>query len=190
MPPPLQRTTFEMSRAAEYFTVHELQAMTGQTQERFDTVVLKELLDNAIDACEDAAALKVYAATGAAPMVHIRWQPDADEAFAELTIADNGVGIPAPTVASILNFATRTSDKVIYRSPTRGAQGNAMKTVLGIPWALGIRAPVVIEAQGARHTITVAVDPAGEVHVHHGVTGVIGGKFTVSYNWLFIKRLR
>ena len=105
-------------------------------------------------------------------MVHVHWQPDADEAFAELTIADNGVGIPAPTVASILNFATRTSDKVIYRSPTRGAQGNAMKTVLGIPWALGIRAPVVIEAQGVRHTITVAVDPAGEVHVQHDATAV------------------
>jgi hypothetical protein len=26
--------------------------------------------------------------------------------------------------------------------------------------------------------------------VQIGVTGVIGGKFTVSYNWLFIKRLR
>jgi len=28
----LARTTFEMSRAAEYFTARELQAMTGQAQ--------------------------------------------------------------------------------------------------------------------------------------------------------------
>ena len=34
-PPVLQRTTFEMSRAAEYLTVRELQAMTGQPRQRF-----------------------------------------------------------------------------------------------------------------------------------------------------------
>jgi DNA topoisomerase VI subunit B len=46
------RTTFEMSRAAEYFTARELQAQTGQSENRFAAVVLKELLDNGADACE------------------------------------------------------------------------------------------------------------------------------------------
>jgi DNA topoisomerase VI subunit B len=172
MPPALLRTTFEMSRAAEYMTVRELQAMTGQPQQRFVAVVLKELLDNALDACEHVAALEAYANTGGAPVVHVVWQPHPDADLVQLTVADNGVGIPRATVQRILNFATRTSDKAVYRSPTRGAQGNALKTVLGIPWALGVRAPVVIEAQGLRHTITVSVDPAGNVHVQHDETAI------------------
>jgi hypothetical protein len=44
--------------------------------------------------------------------------------------------------------------------------------VLGIPWALGVRTPVVIEAQGFRHTISVAVDPAGNLDVQHDETRV------------------
>src|SRR5262245_19638511 len=161
MPPALQRTTFDMSRAAEYFTVRELQAMTGQPQQRFVAVVLKELLDNAIDACETA---------GVAPVLCVGWDASPDADLVQLTVADNGVGLPRETVHRILNFATRTSDKAVYRAPTRGAQGNALKTVLGIPSALGVRSPVVIESQGLRHTIMVAVDPAGNLDVQHDET--------------------
>lgn len=134
--------------------------------------MLKELLDNALDATEHPQALEAYARTGDAPMVHVVWQPHPDPDLVQLTVVDNGVGISPATVQRILNFATRTSDKAVYRSPTRGAQGNALKTVLGIPWALGVRVPVVIEAQGLRHTITVSVDPAGNVHVQRDETPV------------------
>jgi hypothetical protein len=48
--PRLERTTFEFSRGIEYFDVRELQTMTGQPAERFPDVVLKELVDNALDA--------------------------------------------------------------------------------------------------------------------------------------------
>ena len=44
----LERTIFETSRAAEYFEAKELQAQTGQPIEMFPTVVLKELVDNAL----------------------------------------------------------------------------------------------------------------------------------------------
>jgi DNA topoisomerase VI subunit B len=160
--PPLQRTTFEMSRAAEYFSVRELQTLTGQQEWRFVSVVLKELKDNAIDSCETATV---------APVLHVGWVPDPETERVQLTITDNGPGIPRDTVQRILNFDTRTSDKAAYRSPTRGAQGNALKTVLGIPWALGVRdAPVVIEAQGWRHVITVSVDPVGNVDVRDDET--------------------
>jgi DNA topoisomerase VI subunit B len=111
---PLQRTTFEMSRAAEYFTVRELQTLTGQQQHRFVSVVLKELLDNATDAGETA---------GVAPVLHVGWVPDPEADQAQLTVADNGPGMPRDTVRRILNFTTRTSDKAVYRSPTRGAAG-------------------------------------------------------------------
>jgi DNA topoisomerase VI subunit B len=159
--PPLQRTTFEMSHAAEYFTVRELQTLTGQQCDRFVSVVLKELLDNAIDAAETAEV---------APVLHVGWVMNPETDAVQLTLTDNGPGIPRDTVRRILNFTTRTSDKAVYRSPTRGAQGNALKTVLGIPWALEVRAPLVIEARGWRHVITVSVDPAGNVNVRDDET--------------------
>ena len=43
----LERTTFEFSRAREYFELKELSTLTGQQPENFATVVLKELVDNA-----------------------------------------------------------------------------------------------------------------------------------------------
>src|SRR5262249_16606583 len=143
-----RRVTFETSRAGEYFGAGTLQSMTGQPRQRFPAVALKELLDNALDAAEQA---------GLPPQVRIgvreagRW--------VRLTVADNGGGIPPEVVTSLLNFHTFTSDKSAYRSPTRGAQGNALKTVIGIPHALGSRRPVVIEARGVRHTISASVDP-------------------------------
>src|SRR5688572_30039295 len=120
----LERTTFETSRAAEYFNVRELQAQTGQPRERFAAVALKELVDNALDACETA---------GIAPsiVIEITMEPG----LVRITVEDHGAGIPPETVHRILNFQSRTSDKAAYRSPTRGAQGNALKTVLGLPCA-------------------------------------------------------
>jgi hypothetical protein len=81
MPPTLQRTTYAMPRAAEYFSEQELRAMTGQQPSRFGAVVLKELLDNAIDAVEHEDALEAYTTTGTTPVVQIGWQPDLDEGF-------------------------------------------------------------------------------------------------------------
>lgn len=152
----LTRTTFETSRAAEYFDARELQAQTGQPIERFAAVALKELCDNALDACETA---------GIAPEIglHVTTQG----AQTQIAIRDNGGGIPPETVRRVLNFNTRTSDKAAYRAPLRGAQGNALKTIVGIPYALGVSEPVTITAQGVRHTIRAGIDPAGELRVEY-----------------------
>ena len=154
MPQVLARTVFETSQAAEYFTVRELQAQTGQPRERFAAVALKELVDNALDACETA---------GIAPIIEIEMAME--PGLVRITVEDNGSGIPPETVRRILNFQTRTSDKAAYRSPTRGAQGNALKTVLGMPCALGLREPVLIEAHGVQYRILAWVNPAGELRL-------------------------
>jgi hypothetical protein len=150
----LERRAFEFSRAGEYLDFRELQTMTGQPAERFPEVILKELLDNGLDAAEAARR---------APEVTVRLLRRGGLVY--LFVRDNGSGIDPGTVAKVLNFATRTSDKSAYRAPTRGAQGNALKTILGIPAALGARAPVYIEAGGVRHRIEAGLDPAGEVRV-------------------------
>lgn len=151
----LQRQVFEISRAAEYFSAKELQAQTGQLAENFAAVVLKELVDNALDACETA---------GVTPEITIEVS---GQDVISIAVADNGPGLPPETIRRILNFNTRTSDKAAYRSPSRGAQGNALKTILGIPSALGSQEPVIIESQGVRHTIRAGTDPAGTLQIDH-----------------------
>jgi len=148
-----QRTVFSTPRAAEFLEIEALQAQTGQYRDAFGDVVVKEVIDNALDACEFA---------GVTPKIDVRLD-DADYTW----VGDNGPGIAPELVERIFDFSTLTSDKAVYRSPTRGAQGNALKTVVGIPAALGIAAPVVIEACGVRHEIAVSIDPGGNVVVVH-----------------------
>jgi hypothetical protein len=150
----LERATFEFSRAGEYVDLRELQTMTGQPVERFPDVVIKELLDNGLDAAEKA---------GVAPRISLRLKRLGKRVY--VFVRDNGCGITPETVGKILNFDTRTSDKAAYRAPTRGLQGNATKTVIGIPAALKVRAPTYIESLGLRHRVVVGLDPAGEVAV-------------------------
>ncbi len=155
----LERAMISINRAAEYFSVKELEAQTGRGRSEFASVCLKELVDNALDACE---------AAGVAPEIDIQVARGAD--CVGLVVADNGPGLTPETVARILDFDTRTSTNAAYRAPTRGAQGNALKTVIGIPVALGSEWPVVIEARGVRHEITARVDAAGNVDVRHAQT--------------------
>ena len=152
-----ERITFEIPQASDYFTPRGLQAMTGQPLRRFMSVVVKELLDNAIDACERK---------GVAPCLTVAVD-SVSAGQIQITVADNGPGIPPDVARQLLTFETRTSDKAAYRSPTRGAQGNALKTVLGIPCALGLRVPLLIEAQAVRHTLHAWTDPAGVLHTAH-----------------------
>ena len=151
----LQRTTFETSRAAEYFDARQLSALVGVSQDEFASVCLKELVDNSLDACETA---------GISPVVGVKVKNSAEDDLMRLSVSDHGPGIPAEVVRKVLNYNIRVSDKAAYRSPTRGAQGNALKTVIGIPYALGSREPLVVEAQGISHRIRPWVDPAGAVH--------------------------
>jgi hypothetical protein len=167
----LQRTTFEISRAAEYFDARQLSALVGVPQDEFASVCLKELVDNSLDACETA---------GVPPVVGVKVEREDD--LIRLSVSDNGPGIPAEVVRKVLDYNIRVSDKAAYRSPTRGAQGNALKTVIGIPYALGSREPLVVEAQGASHRITPWVDPAGTVHFDYASAEMLleAGGTTVS----------
>src|SRR5882757_6236628 len=94
--PSLKRTTFRTSRLAEFCSEKELVNQTGHDSDDWPLVVLKELIDNALDACEEA---------GAAPVIHVAVSD------AEIAVFDNGPGIAPATVANILRFSTRTSSR-------------------------------------------------------------------------------
>jgi hypothetical protein len=147
----LERLAFTTSRLAEFVGKKELIAQTGQQPADWPTLILKELADNALDECEEA---------GRAPIISV----EVDTGLGTITIIDNGRGIPAKTVETMLDYSVRVSSREAYVSPTRGAQGNALKTIVAMPFALdeangtNARGVTIIEACGLRHTITFGMD--------------------------------
>ena len=79
----LERRTFSVSRAADFLEARALVSQTGQPSHRFCDVVVKELLDNALDACET---------TRVPPEIAVTMETDGD--IQRVKVADNGGGIP------------------------------------------------------------------------------------------------
>jgi hypothetical protein len=144
--PLLDRVAFKTSRLAEFCSQLELVAQTGHAIEDWPLVIFKELVDNSLDAAEEAQI---------APQIDIRVSTETGE----ISIADNGTGIAADTVRGVLDYSSRVSSREAYASPSRGAQGNGLKTLVAMPFARdGKTGTTVIEAKGIRHTITFRVD--------------------------------
>jgi DNA topoisomerase VI subunit B len=147
--PALKRHTFATSRLLEFTSEKELALQTGHPAEQWACVVAKELGDNAADAAEEA---------GVAP--DISFTVTTTRGKGGITVTDNGPGIPADTVTKLLDFSVRVSSREAYVAPCRGAQGNALKTILMMPFVLGgdTAKPVIIEACGIQHSISISVD--------------------------------
>jgi DNA topoisomerase VI subunit B len=140
----LHRETFTTSRLLEFCSEKELINQTGHAVTDWPLVILKELIDNALDACEEAEV---------APVITI------SVSGGKIVVIDNGPGLDPKVIERVLDYSTRTSSREAYVSPTRGAQGNALKTILAMPFALnGTKGETVIEAQGIAHHIVFAVD--------------------------------
>ncbi len=54
----LGRQVFSVSRAADFLETRALVSQTGQPESRFGDVVVKELLDNALDASETGGCIR------------------------------------------------------------------------------------------------------------------------------------
>ena len=150
--PKLTRVAFRVSRLMEFCTRRELQNQTGHGVGEWPLVALKELVDNALDACEEAEV---------APVISITVEPGS------IVVEDNAGGIKTSTIKSILDYSVRVSSREAYVSPTRGAQGNALKTILAMGYVLdrerqGGNAEAVgvttIETRGLDHRIEFRVD--------------------------------
>jgi DNA topoisomerase VI subunit B len=128
----------------DFFCRKELIAQTGHQPDVWPLVQLKELVENAVDACEDKDT---------PPEVTVTVDGQG------ITVADNGPGITSETVAGMLDFSVRVSSREAYVAPDRGKQGNGLKTIVAMPFVLGGGAGrVEIVAAGVRHVITVGVD--------------------------------
>jgi hypothetical protein len=146
--PRLNRTTFRTSREMDFFSEKELVAQTGHHRQDWPLVIVKELFDNCLDACEEADVPPVL---------------DVAADATGITVRDNGPGLPEATLKGALDFTVRVSNREAYVSPTRGAQGNALKTLLAMPRVLdpdGGR--LIVCARGRRHVITCGADPISQ----------------------------
>jgi len=179
--PKLTRVAFRVSRLMEFCTLRELQNQTGHSYEEWPLVVLKELMDNALDACEEAEV---------APVISIA------VGRSSIAIQDNAAGIDTGTIESILDYTIRVSSREAYVSPTRGAQGNALKTILAMGYvldrerddgnnnaeAVGV---TIIETRGTKHAIEFAVDHIdNQPKITHTTTPspiTVGTKITVKW---------
>jgi DNA topoisomerase VI subunit B len=146
--PKLTRVNFSVSRLMEFCSKRELQNQTGHSTYDWTLVVVKELLDNALDACEEAEV---------APDITVIVEQD------RIIVTDNANGIDAQTIASILDYTVRVSSREAYVSSTRGAQGNALKTILAMSYVLqGASGDAVglttIETSGVAHRIEFRAD--------------------------------
>ena len=176
--PKLTRVAFKVSRLMEFCSERELQNQTGHSVYEWALVVAKETMDNALDACEEAEV---------APDIAVVVDKDT------IIVQDNAGGIDSETIDSILDYSIRVSSREAYVSPTRGAQGNALKTILAMGYVLGrkiggednVAGVTIIETRGVRHQIEFRVDHINNqpkiIHTTAASPVEVGTKLTI--NW-------
>jgi hypothetical protein len=153
----IERVAFTTSRLMEFCTEKELVAQTGHQSYEWPRVIAKELVDNGIDACEEvgiAPVVKVTIKTGNVKSRRRAAKPT------RIIFEDNGPGIPPETIAGIIDYNVRVSSREAYISPTRGRQGNALKSILPMAYVLGDenKGETWIEARSVKHRILFSVN--------------------------------
>jgi DNA topoisomerase VI subunit B len=141
--PTLNRTTHVTDRVMDFFTEEGLRTQIGLDRQHWPLAILKELLDNSLDACESTRII---------PEVTVEIGED------YFAVKDNGPGIAADTVTTSLDFSTRVSDKARYVSPTRGQLGNALKIIYAAPLVVNGSSRIEIHSAGILHTIDITLD--------------------------------
>jgi Histidine kinase-, DNA gyrase B-, and HSP90-like ATPase len=128
----------------DFLSERELTLQCGYGPLDWPLVIVKELVDNALDKCEEE---------GIPPRIEIT----VDEK--SITVADNGPGISPDVVERLLDFTIRVSSREAYVAPDRGAQGNALKTIICMPFVLdGVEGRVDIVGGGVLSEIAFSVD--------------------------------
>jgi DNA gyrase/topoisomerase IV subunit B len=103
---PSWRSAFETSRLLDYFSEKELTTQIGHTAQFWPVAILRELIDNALDACEG---------TGVPPEITVTTADDV------LSVTDNGPGVRAETVEKSLDYMVRVMTRRTTSAPRAGS---------------------------------------------------------------------
>ena len=109
----IERVAFTTSRLMEFCTEKELVAQIGHESYEWPRVVVKELVDNGIDACEEAEV---------PPVIKVTITSGKSGRRTRIVIEDNGPGIPTETITGIIDYNIRISSRDAYISPTLDAK--------------------------------------------------------------------
>ena len=100
----------------DYFTEDGLVKQVGLSSDWWENIVIKELIDNALDAVEPLPEKNV----------------EINYSNGNFSVFDNGSGIPKEIVKDIYDFGNYVSHNRDYITASRGKQGNGLKTIIGI----------------------------------------------------------
>jgi hypothetical protein len=139
------RAILSFSRDLEFATEAELAKRMGCARHYWLRAALKELIDNALDAGEEAGT--------ATPSIRV------DVEGNKVTVADSGPGMAPALVERLCVRSERTSTREAYAAPDRGAQGNALQALMALPLGFGLEeAGLTIISWGVEHTIRLRVN--------------------------------
>jgi hypothetical protein len=132
------------SRTRENFTKEGLTSLTGQSSRRWGRYVVKELVDNALEAVEGTAD----------PSITVRlW---GEKLYVQaVEVEDNGPGIGEEMLRQIADPEAFGGTKRHYALPTRGTQGNALMTIIGIQHLADGGGPLPIRTRSVEYTLSV-----------------------------------
>lgn len=130
---------FSINREFDFVRLEGLRRATGRPAHEWDIYIIKELIDNALDADDTLwqqdpsifPDVKIWI-----EYIHIP-ERQARQLFVQV---QNRALFPVDQLDDVFATQKYTSSKSFTKGLTRGALGNALKTLLGIPYALHNRA--------------------------------------------------
>ncbi len=121
--------------------------LLGGSEDDWLLILLKELLDNSLDASEQITD---------SPLIEFSIDNEGT-----LALSDNGPGLPAPVINGALDYNIRISDKNGRIAPSRGQLGNALKCLFAVPLIINGETHIEIVSQKLHHDIRMTFDLSG-----------------------------
>lgn len=161
---------FSFNREFDFVRLDGLSRVTGRPPHEWDIYIIKELIDNALDADEVLWAKE--ASDFPKITVKVEYIELADNRQQLIVQVENRAIFPPELIQSVFDPGWYTSRKAFVKGLTRGSLGNALKTLLGIPYALRMRAtgdlmpqlkPLSIQSKTKEYLPRYIVDSASQV---------------------------
>ena len=102
--------------SSDFFNIKGLETRTGVIEKYWYFVIIKEIIDNALDAIEAESPKQI----------NIEYKNNIFKVF------DNGAGLSVENIKDIYDFENYVSRNRHYITASRGKQGNGLKSIIGM----------------------------------------------------------